>query len=59
MTTTKPKGHPLHTGEFIREIDLSELQISIRDVASKLKVAPSTLTRNTGSYHAWAPTQMR
>jgi plasmid maintenance system antidote protein VapI len=49
MTTTKRKGHPLHTGEFIREIDLSELQISIREVASKLKVAPSTLTRNTGS----------
>ncbi len=36
---------PPHPGEFIKEVYLDELGISERVVASKLKVAPSTLNR--------------
>ena len=36
---------PPHPGEFIKEIYLDELGISEREVALKLKVAPSTLNR--------------
>jgi len=41
MTMHKPP----HPGEFIKEVYLDELDISEREVASKLKVAPSTLNR--------------
>jgi len=37
--------NPPHPGEFIREVYLHELRLSVRDVASKLQVAPSTLNR--------------
>jgi hypothetical protein len=43
--------HPILVS-LIREIDLSELQLSARGVASRLKVTPSTLNRNTGSSQA-------
>lgn len=36
---------PPHPGEFIKEVYLDELEISEREVALKLKVAPSTLNR--------------
>ena len=36
---------PPHPGEFIKEVYLDELGISEREVAQKLKVAPSTLNR--------------
>jgi len=36
---------PPHPGEFIKEVYLDELGISEREVALKLKVAPSTLNR--------------
>lgn len=36
---------PPHPGEFIKEVYLDELKISEREVALKLKVAPSTLNR--------------
>jgi antitoxin HigA-1 len=45
MTTIGAMHNPPHPGEFIRELYLSELQMSIREVASKLQVAPSTLNR--------------
>ena len=45
MTTCSPLHDLPQPGEFIREIYLSELQLSVRDVASKLPVAPSTLNR--------------
>jgi addiction module HigA family antidote len=45
MTTFSPLHDLPHPGEFIREIYLSELQLSVRDVAFKLQVAPSTLNR--------------
>ena len=45
MTTTCPMHNPPHPGEFIREIYLSELQMSVREVAARLQVAPSTLNR--------------
>lgn len=36
---------PPHPGEFIREVYLEPLDISSRNVAAKLKVAPSTFAR--------------
>lgn len=45
MTTIGPMHNPPHPGEFIREVYLSELQMSVREVATRLKVAPSTLNR--------------
>ena len=37
--------NPPHPGEFIKEVYLDELKLSEREVALKLKVAPSTLNR--------------
>jgi addiction module HigA family antidote len=37
--------NPPHPGEFIKEVYLDELEITEREVAQKLKVAPSTLNR--------------
>lgn len=37
--------NPPHPGEFIREVYLEPLGISYRNVALKLKVAPSTFNR--------------
>ena len=37
--------NPPHPGEFIKEVYLDELELSEREVALKLKVAPSTLNR--------------
>ena len=37
--------HPPHPGEFIREVYLEPFQLSARQVAAKLKVAPSTFNR--------------
>ncbi len=37
--------NPPHPGEFIKEVYLEPFQISYRQVAEKLKVAPSTFTR--------------
>lgn len=37
--------NPPHPGEFIRDVDLDALQLSMRDVALRLQVAPSTLNR--------------
>jgi addiction module HigA family antidote len=43
--TIGPMHNPPHPGEFIRDVDLSELQMSVRELATRLKVAPSTLNR--------------
>ena len=45
MTTIGPMHNPPHPGEFIRDVYLSELQMSAREVATRLQVAPSTLNR--------------
>ena len=37
--------NPPHPGEFIREIYLEPYNLSIRHVAEKLQVSPSTLSR--------------
>jgi addiction module HigA family antidote len=37
--------NPPHPGEFIRDVYLDALPLSVRDVASRLQVAPSTLNR--------------
>jgi addiction module HigA family antidote len=37
--------NPPHPGEFIRDVYLDALQLSVRDVAWRLQVAPSTLNR--------------
>ncbi|MBD3386295.1 HigA family addiction module antidote protein [candidate division KSB1 bacterium] len=37
--------NPPHPGEFIREIYLEPYNLSIRQVAEKLQVSPSTLSR--------------
>lgn len=37
--------NPPHPGEFIREVYLDQLGISIRKVAENLAVSPSTFTR--------------
>ncbi|HEX4481537.1 MAG TPA: HigA family addiction module antitoxin [Rudaea sp.] len=40
-----PMFNPMHPGEFIVEIYLNEHEISGRELAEKLDVAPSTLNR--------------
>ena len=37
--------NPPHPGEFIRDVYIKPLNISVRKVAKKLKVSPSTLGR--------------
>ncbi len=37
--------NPIHPGEFIREIYLEPSGLSVRNIAEKLKVSPSTFTR--------------
>jgi addiction module HigA family antidote len=37
--------NPPHPGEFIRKVYLEPFQLSARQVAAKLKVAPSTFNR--------------
>lgn len=37
--------NPPHPGEFIREVYIGPYDLSIRKVAGKLNVSPSTLTR--------------
>jgi addiction module HigA family antidote len=37
--------NPPHPGEFIREIYIQPFNISVRKVAEKLKVSPSTFSR--------------
>jgi addiction module HigA family antidote len=37
--------NPPYPGEFIRDVYLDALQLSMRDVALQLQVAPSTLNR--------------
>jgi antitoxin HigA-1 len=45
MTSSGLMHNPPHPGEFIRDVYLDALQLSVRDVASRLQVAPSTLNR--------------
>ena len=40
-----PMFNPMHPGEFIVEVYLKEHEISGRELAEKLDVAPSTLNR--------------
>jgi antitoxin HigA-1 len=40
-----PMYNPMHPGEFINEIYLTPYGVSGRELAEKLDVAPSTLTR--------------
>jgi antitoxin HigA-1 len=40
-----PMHNPMHPGEFINEIYLTPYDVSGRELAEKLDVAPSTLTR--------------
>ena len=40
-----PMFNPMHPGEFISEIYLTPYGVSGRELAEKLDVAPSTLTR--------------
>lgn len=37
--------NPPHPGEFIREVYIEPYNLSVRQVAAKLKVSPSTLSR--------------
>ena len=45
MTELKPMHNPPHPGEFISEVYLEPFQISGRELAEKLDVAASTLSR--------------
>lgn len=45
MTELKPMHNPPHPGEFISEVYLEPFQISGRELAQKLDVAASTLSR--------------
>lgn len=45
MTDLKPMHNPPHPGEFISEVYLEPFQISGRELAQKLDVAASTLSR--------------
>jgi addiction module HigA family antidote len=37
--------NPPHPGEFIRDVDLDALLLSMRDMGARLQVEPSTLNR--------------
>ena len=45
MTSSGLMHNPPHPGELIRAVCLESLQLSVRDLASQLQVAPSTLNR--------------
>lgn len=45
MDTLKPMHNPPHPGEFISEVYLAPHGVSARDLAARLQVSPSTLTR--------------
>lgn len=45
MTAIKPMHNPPHPGEFISDVYLEPFQISGRELAQMLHVAPSTLSR--------------
>ena len=45
MTDLKPMHNPPHPGDFISEVYLEPFQISGRELARKLDVAASTLSR--------------
>jgi len=45
MTSSGLMHNPPHPGAFIRAVCLDSLQLSVRDLASRLQVAPSTLNR--------------
>jgi len=45
MTGLKPMHNPPHPGEFISDVYLEPFQISGRELAQKLDVAASTLSR--------------
>ena len=45
MTELKPLNNPPHPGEFIAEVYLEPLGVSGRELALKLDVAASTLSR--------------
>jgi addiction module HigA family antidote len=45
MTSSGLMHNPPHPGELIRDFHLDALPLSVRDVASRLQVAPSTLNR--------------
>jgi len=45
MTELKPMHNPPHPGEFISDVYLDPFQISGRELAQKLDVAASTLSR--------------
>ena len=45
MDTLKPMHNPPHPGEFISEVYLVPYGVSARELAARLQVSPSTLTR--------------
>jgi antitoxin HigA-1 len=45
MDTPKPMHNPPHPGEFISEVYLAPHGVSARELAARLQVSPSTLTR--------------
>lgn len=45
MDTLKPMHNPPHPGEFISEVYLVPYGVSARELAGRLQVSPSTLTR--------------
>lgn len=47
--------NPPHPGEFIREVYLEPLGVSLRSVALKLKVSPSTFSRIIRGQSALSP----
>lgn len=45
MDELKPMHNPPHPGEFITEVYLTPFGVSERQLAARLEVSPSTLTR--------------
>lgn len=45
MDELKPMHNPPHPGEFITEVYLTPFGVSARQLAARLEVSPSTLTR--------------
>ena len=45
MDELKPMHNPPHPGEFITEVYLTQFGVSARQLAARLEVSPSTLTR--------------
>ncbi|MFT4775148.1 MAG: addiction module HigA family antidote [Pontimonas sp.] len=55
MNTNLPLYNPPHPGEFITQIYLAPSGVSVRELAKKLRVSASTLSRLLAASHRVSP----